>query len=113
MTTKTNNYVMNNPITNTGSIAASNTYPSNTTQGSTYYNTLDTYQFRNGYVCYKLNNNTISPFHQNFYSDPYPVLDNTHQLVYLYDGYFYNTLYALSSYNNVLFFYQILDSGYI
>ena len=105
--TKTNNYVVDNSITNTGSIAATNIY-----QGSTYYNVLDAYQFRNGYVCNNLNNNTLSPFYQTLYSDPYPVLDNTHQPVHNYNDNFYNTLYVLSSRNNILFFYQILDSGY-
>lgn len=105
--TKTNNYVVDNSITNTGSIAATNIY-----QGSTYYNVLDAYQFRNGYVCNNLNNNTLSPFYQTLYSDPYPVLDNTHQPVHNYNDNFYNTLYVLSSRDNILFFYQILDSGY-
>lgn len=105
--TKTNNYVVDNSITNTGSIAATNIY-----QGSTYYNVLDAYQFRNGYVCNNLNNNTLSPFYQTLYSDPYPVLDNTHQPVRNYNDNFYNTLYVLSSRDNILFFYQILDSGY-
>ena len=105
--TKTNNYVVDNSITNTGSIAATNIY-----QGSTYYNVLDAYQFRNGYVCNNLNNNTLSPFYQTLYSDPYPVLDSTHQPVRIYSNNFYNTLYSLSSYDNILFFYQLLESGY-
>ena len=104
---KTNNYVVDNSITNMGSIAATNIY-----YGSSYYNLLNAYQFRNGYVCNNLNNNTLSPFYQTLYSDPYPVLDNTHQPVRIYAGYFYNTLYVLSSRDNILFFYQILDSGY-
>ena len=106
-TTKTTNYVVDNSITNTGSIAATNIY-----YGSSYYNLLNAYQFRNGYVCNKLNNNTLSPFYQTLYSDPYPVLDNTHQPVRNYNDNYYNTLYVLSSRDNILFFYQILDSGY-
>lgn len=105
--TKTTNYVVDNSITNTGSIAATNIY-----RGSTYYNILDAYQFRNGYVCNKLNNNTLSPFYQTLQSDPYPVLDNTHQPIHIYNNHYYNTLYSLSSYDNILFFYQLLESGY-
>lgn len=104
---KTNNYVVDNSITNMGSIAATNIY-----YGSSYYNLLNAYQFRNGYVCNNLNNNTLSPFYQTLYSDPYPVLDNTHQPVRNYNNNYYNTLYVLSSRDNILFFYQILDSGY-
>ncbi len=105
--TKTTNYVVDNSITNMGSIAATNIY-----QGSSYYNLLNAYQFRNGYVCNNLNNNTLSPFYQTLYSDPYPVLDNTHQSVHNYNDNYYNTLYVLSSRDNILLFYQILDSGY-
>ena len=105
--TKTTNYVVDNSITNMGSIAATNIY-----YGSSYYNLLNAYQFRNGYVCNNLNNNTLSPFYQTLYSDPYPVLDNTHQPVRNYNDNYYNTLYVLSSRDNILFFYQILDSGY-
>ena len=104
---KTNNYVVDNSITNMGSIAATNIY-----YGSSYYNLLNAYQFRNGYVCNNLNNNTLSPFYQTLYSDPYPVLDNTHQPVRNYNDNYYNTLYVLSSRDDILFFYQILDSGY-
>lgn len=104
---KTNNYVVDNSITNIGIIA-----PSIIHQGTTYYNILDAYQFRNGYVCNNLNNNTLSPFYQTLYSDPYPVLDNTHQPVHIYNNHYYNTLYSLSSYDNILFFYQLLESGY-
>ena len=105
--TKTTNYVVDNSITNMGSISATNIY-----YGSSYYNLLNAYQFRNGYVCNNLNNNTLSPFYQTLYSDPYPVLDNTHQPVRNYNDNYYNTLYVLSSRDNILFFYQILDSGY-
>lgn len=104
---KTTNYVVDNSITNIGTIEPSNTY-----YGSTYYNILDAYQFRNGYVCNRINKNTLSPFYQTLYSDPYPVLDSTHQPVRIYSNNFYNTLYSLSSYDNILFFYQLLKSGY-
>lgn len=106
------NYAVNDRITNKGTIEPTYTY-----QGGSYNQPIFTYQFRNGYVCYNLNNNTIlssqqSPFYQTLYSDPYPVLDNTHQPVYNYNDNYYNTLYVLSSRDNILLFYQILDSGY-
>ena len=104
---KTTNYVVDNSITNYGTIAPSNTY-----YGSSYYNIMDAYQFRNGYVCDRLDGNDLSPFYQTLYSDPYPVLDSTHQPVHIYSNNFYNTLYSLSSYDNILFFYQLLESGY-
>lgn len=110
--TYSSNYAINNRITNKGTIEPTYTY-----QGSPYNQSLVAYQFRNGYVCYNLNNNTIlspkrSLFYQTLYSDPYPVLDNTHQPVHNYNDNYYNTLYVLSSRDNILLFYQILDSGY-
>lgn len=106
------NYAVNDRITNKGTITPTYTY-----QGGSYNQPLFTYQFRNGYVCYNINTNSVSsnkqsPFYQTLYSDPYPVLDNTHQPVRNYNDNFYNTLYVLSSRDNILFFYQILDSGY-
>lgn len=103
----TTSYVVDNSITNTGSIAATNTY-----QGSSYYYTLNAYSFRNGYVCNRLNNNTFSPFYQTLYSDPYPVLDNTHQPIYYVNGSYYNIIYCISLYDHIVAFNTILKSGY-
>lgn len=105
--TSTTSYVVNNSITNIGSIAATNTY-----QGSSYYYTLNAYSFRNGYVCNRLNNNTFSPFYQTLYSDPYPVLDNTHQPIYYVNGSYYNIIYCFSLYDHIVAFNTILKSGY-
>ena len=106
------NYAVNDRITNKGTITPTYTY-----KGTPYNQPIFAYQFRNGYVCYNINTNSVSsnkqsPFYQTLYSDPYPVLDNTHQPVRNYNDNFYNTLYVLSSRDNILFFYQILDSGY-
>lgn len=101
------NYAVNDRITNKGTITPTYTY-----KGTPYNQPIFAYQFRNGYVCNYLNNNTLSPFYQTLQSDPYPVLDNTHQPVHIYNNNYYNTLYSLSSYDNILFFYQLLDSGY-
>lgn len=106
------NYAVNDRITNKGTITPTYTY-----QGGSYNQSILTYQFKSGYVCYNLNNNTIlssqrSPFYQTLYSDPYPVLDNTHQPVYSYSGSYYNPIRVLSSLDNIKLFYQVLDSGY-
>lgn len=106
------NYAVNDRITNKGTITPTYTY-----KGTPYNQPIFAYQFRNGYVCYNINTNSVSsnkqsPFYQTLYSDPYPVLDNTHQPVRNYNDNYYNTLYVLSSRDNILFFYQILDSGY-
>lgn len=107
-----NNYAINDRIIKKGTISPTYTY-----QGSSYNESLLAYQFRNGYVCYNLNNNTIlssrqSPFYQTLYSDPYPVLDNTHQPVYVYSSSYYNPIRVLSSLDNIKLFYQMLESGY-
>lgn len=107
-----NNYAINDRIIKKGTISPTYTY-----QGSSYNESLLAYQFRNGYVCYNLNNNTVlssqqSPFYQTLYSDPYPVLDNTHQPVYSYSSSYYNPIRVLSSLDNIKLFYQMLESGY-
>lgn len=109
---KAYNYAINDRITNKGTITPTYTY-----QGKPYHQLINAYQFRNGYVCYNINTDSVasikqSPFYQTLYSDPYPVLDSTHQPVRKYDNNFYNTLYVLSSYDTINFFYQILDTGY-
>lgn len=106
------NYAVNDRITNKGTIEPTHTY-----QGGSYNQSILTYQFKSGYVCYYLNYNTIlssqqSPFYQTLYSDPYPVLDNTHQPVYDYNGSYYNPIRVLSSLDNIKFFYQMLESRY-
>lgn len=106
------NYAINDRITNKGTISPSYTY-----QGTPYNQSILAYQFRNGYVCSNLNNNSIlssnqSPFYQTLYSDPYPVLDNTHQPVFSYETDYYNIIYSISSYDHVIIFNKILNSSY-